>query len=619
MVDLTRLTKKQLTKQLQSMLLDMERVKNEGEYPHLVHDLRVHQIELEMQNRELRETQKRLETSRNRYSELYDFAPVGYITLTDKGLIEQINLTGANQLGKSREQAINLPLSAFIPTEDWQHLFNYLKQVFASDNKVATELRLQQASGACRQFYVESIAVRHSQGKANACHSAIVDISERKRAEELLRKTHDELEQRVEERTEELKFLNENLLAEIAAHKNTETALRESEAHYRSVVDSQSELICRWRPDCTITFVNDAVCRYFNKSAEELIGHSFLPYVPQEDHAGIEARIASISKDHPVEVMEHRIIAPDGQTRWHRWTNRASFDEQGRIVEFQCIGNDVTEQRKAEQELKRYREHLEELVAERTADLQASNNELETFSYTIAHDLRSPLRSITGFSQILLADAGLKLNEEELRSLNRIISAGKYMAQLIDDILHLAKIGRNEMRLENIDVSELCRQVAARLDQSEPQRNVNWKIAEDIVVWGDRNAVSIIINNLLENAWKFTRQTHVAYIQVGMTHEQDRKVFFVKDNGVGFDAQYADKLFRAFERLHDTRQFEGTGIGLVTIRHIVERHGGYARVNAKQGKGATFYIYLPTPDEKQEQARKQSSAAIHDEELIFDR
>ena len=616
MVDLTKLTKKQLTKQLQSLLLDMEKVKNDGEHQRLIHDLHVHQLELEMQNRQLRETQKRLEISRNRYSELYDYAPVGYATLTEKGLIEQINLTGARQLGKSREQVIELPLSAFVPTADWQHLFNYLQQVFASDNKVATELRLQQNSDNYRHVYVESIAVRNEQGQATTCRSVIVDITERKRAEESLRKAHDELEQRVEERTEELTHLNEKLLTEIAAHEHTEAALRKSEARYRSVVNTQSELICRWRPDGTLTFVNEAYCRYFNKTPEELLGHSFMPYIPSEDRARVEAHFASIDKDHPVDTHEHPVITPNGQVRWHRWTNHASFDEQGKIVEFQSIGNDITERRQAEFELKRYREHLEELVAKRTAELQASNKELETFSYTIAHDLRSPLRSITSFSQILLTDAGLKLNEEELRSLKRIIHAGKYMAQLIDDILHLAKITRSEMHFEIIDVSALCLQVATRLNQSEPQRSVNWKIATGITVWGDSTAISIIINNLLENAWKFTRQTSQPSIRVGVANEQGRETFFVKDNGVGFDMQYANKLFHAFERLHDSKQFEGTGIGLVTIRHIVERHGGKAWVNAKQGKGATFYIYLPTLKEDQEDIRKQSAVAISDNKSV---
>ncbi|MGD8591820.1 MAG: PAS domain S-box protein [Gammaproteobacteria bacterium] len=610
MVDLTKLSKKQLTKQLQDMLQDLERAKSEGGQERLIHDLRVHQIELEMQNRQLRETQQRLEISRDRYSELYDFAPVGYVTLTDTGRIEQINLTGAKLLGKPREQVMELPLSSFVATADWQHFFNYLKQVFESDIKIATELHFKKNAVSDRQVYLESIAVRDEQGNANTCRCAIVDITERKHAEESLRLAHDELEQRVEERTKELKQANATLMAEIAAREQVSAELRESEARYRSVVDSQSELICRWRPDGTLTFVNEAYCRYFNKTREELLGQSFMPLIPEEDHRGVEAHFAALHKDNPVDTHEHRVIAPNGQIRWQRWTNHAAFDEQGRIVEFQSVGNDVTERRQAEMELGRYREQLEDLVAKRTAELQASNNELEAFSYALAHDLRSPLRSITSFSQILLTDAEQKLSDEEMQSLHRVIASGKYMAQLIDDILRLARVSRNELHCEIIDVSAMCGQVVARLSQSEPERNVTWEIASGLNLWGDGKAVAIIIDNLLENAWKFTRNTPHASIKVGLTHNRDMEALFVKDNGVGFDMQYATKLFRAFERLHDSKQFEGTGIGLATVRHIVERHGGKVWVQAEEGEGATFFVCLPKREENRQKIRRRTRADV---------
>jgi PAS domain S-box-containing protein len=482
-----------------------------------------------------------------------------------------------------------------------------MHQVFESDTKLATELRLKKGGDAYRQVYLESIAVRDEQGNANTCRCAIVDISEKKHAEELLRQAHDELEQRVEERTKELTQANEQLRMEIAAREQMAQALQTSEARYRVVVDSQSELICRWRPEGTITFVNEAYCRYFDKTREDLIGHSFMPLIPQEHQAGVQAHFASLGKDNPVDSYEHQVIAPNGQIRWQRWTNHAVFNEQGEIVEFQSVGNDVTERRQVEMELKRYREHLEELVAKRTAELQATNKELEAFSYAIAHDLRSPLRSITSFSQILKADAAQKLNDGEIDSLNRVITAGKYMAQLIDDILRLANITQQEMHFSNIDVSALCQQVAARLNQSESERSVTWNIAPGINVWGDQKAVSILIDNLLENAWKFTRDSSNAAIEVGLIREQSMEAFFVKDNGVGFDMQYVDKLFRAFERLHSPRQFEGTGIGLATVRHIIERHGGKIWAQATEGKGATFYVSLPKREESRKRVQQLSS------------
>jgi len=267
MVDLKTLSKEQLAKQLQAILHDMECAKSEDEQQRIIHDLHVHQIELEMQNRQLRETQKTLEDSRDLYSELYDFSPVSYVTLTDKGLIDQINLTGARLLGKPREQLTDLPLSIFMVKSDWQHFFNYLKQVLKSNTKLAIELHLKNNADTYRYGYVECIAVPGTQGKSRSCHCAIIDITERKRTEELLRQAHDELEQRVEKRTKGIKQANDQLQAEVAARKQMAEALQRSEvfeqlatgAALNDVLTSLVQNAEKHNPDinCSILFLDE--------------------------------------------------------------------------------------------------------------------------------------------------------------------------------------------------------------------------------------------------------------------------------------------------------------------------------------------------------------------------
>ena len=591
MSDFTGLTKAQLIDQLQRLQSEITALRSEPakqqrllkerrtppENQSFIHELKVHQLELEMQNRELREAQEELELARDRYADLYDFAPSGYVTLDAKGRILDINLSGATLLGKPRQELVELPFSSFLDSQDIPYFFNYLKQVLASDDKMSTELSLKKTNNTYRDCYLESSAIRDPQGNASTCRTTMIDISRRNYAEEQLRLAHAELEQKVRERTAQL---------------------RDSEARYRAVVDSQTELICRWRPGGVLTFVNEAYYRYFEKSRTELIGHTFLPLIPQEDRDKVREHIATLNSANPVTTFEHRVIAMGGEIRWLRWTHHAYFDELGHTTECQSVGNDVTERRQVENELQRYRAHLEELVTERTAELQATNKELERFSYTVAHDLRAPLRAITSFSQIIKEDADAKLNQQERDYLNRIIAAGKYMAQLIDDILKLAQVTRSEMHFEMVDISALCREAAKRLQQTDRDRKVRWNIQDGLTAWGDRKALAVMLNNLVENAWKFTRESADACIEFGATLEKGDQVYYVKDNGVGFDMQFESRLFRAFERLPTRGEYEGTGIGLATVLHVIDRHRGKVWARGVVGKGATLYFQLPNNKEQ---------------------
>jgi light-regulated signal transduction histidine kinase (bacteriophytochrome) len=220
------------------------------------------------------------------------------------------------------------------------------------------------------------------------------------------------------------------------------------------------------------------------------------------------------------------------------------------------------------------------------------NRELEAYSYSIAHDLRAPLRAVTSFSQILLNEAADKLDSDQRDSLHRVINAGKYMAHLIDDILELSRITRKELRREAVDLSALVRDVVDELRRTEPGREVTVTVADGIKVNGDPKLLQVALENLLGNAWKYTSRVEHPSIEFGTKMEGEKTVYYVKDNGIGFDMRYAEKLFHAFQRLHSSQDYEGTGIGLATVQRIVQRHGGDVRASSEPGKGASFCFTL---------------------------
>jgi len=288
--------------------------------------------------------------------------------------------------------------------------------------------------------------------------------------------------------------------------------------------------------------------------------------------------------------VDRMVIA---RTKELKASNDALEHEIAERTKQQAIMHRTTLQlRQREEELNRHRDHLEELVEQRTHELSTVNRELEAYSYSIAHDLRAPLRAVTSFSQILLNEATDKLDSDERESLHRVINAGKYMAHLIDDILELSRITRKELRRETVDFSALARDVVDQLRRAEPGREVTVKVADGIKVNGDPKLLRVALENLLGNAWKYTSREERPSIEFGTTMEGDKTVYCVNDNGIGFDMRYAEKLFHAFQRLHSSQDYEGTGIGLATVQRIVQRHGGNVWASSEPGKGARFCFTL---------------------------
>lgn len=268
------------------------------------------------------------------------------------------------------------------------------------------------------------------------------------------------------------------------------------------------------------------------------------------------------------------------------------YDEKGERIGMVTVNHDITERKQAEERIHDLNVDLERRVQERTAQLTALNQEMEAFSYTVSHDLRTPLRALDGFSQVLLEDYRDALDEEGQYLLDRIRAASQHMGQLIDDLLNLSRLSRGEIRRERVNLSALAQSIVADLQEALPQRQVEVAIQPDLEVNGDPRLLNVLLGNLLNNAWKFTRGCDPARIEFGRQADGDRTVYFVRDNGVGFDNAFVGKLFNAFQRLHPESDFEGNGIGLVTVKRIVHRHGGQVWAEGAINAGATFYFTL---------------------------
>ena len=369
--------------------------------------------------------------------------------------------------------------------------------------------------------------------------------------------SHDALEARVQARTQEL------------------TQSREEMDQFFSM---SLDLLCIANLDGRFTRVSPAWEAVLGWTAAELTASPYLTLVHPDDIDSTGRESARLATGGVTVSFENRYRTKDGSYRWLSW--KAAANQQRGLI--YAAARDVTDQKRAARDLQQY-----------AAELTAANRELEAFSYSVSHDLRSPLRSVDGFSQALLEDCGDRLGPVGREHLGRIRTAAQHMGQLIDDLLNLARVTRAELNFERIDLSAMAQSTLATLSEKHQDRAVEWHVQPGLQATGDARLLQIALTNLLENAWKFTGKRPQAHIQFGMRNGSGRpREYFVKDNGAGFDATYASKLFGAFQRLHHPGDFPGTGIGLATVQRIVTRHGGQIRAEGAPEQGATFSFTL---------------------------
>ncbi len=380
------------------------------------------------------------------------------------------------------------------------------------------------------------------------------------------------------------------------------------ENKFRNLLESAPDAIVIVNGAGQIQLVNAQTERLFGYSREELIGKPVEMLIPerfQGRHAGHRAEYAHAPRRRPMEAgLDLRGRRKDGSEFPVEISLSPIETEEGVLIS--SAVRDVTERQRFDQQIRDLNEELEK----RVADLAAMNKELESFSYSVSHDLRAPLRHIDGFARILRDEYSRDISPEAEQYLGRILVAANHMGRLIDDLLNLARIGRKELSRKNVDLGVLVGQLAADLSSEGSDRQIAWQIDALPERDCDPGLLTLVFSNLLSNAAKFTKnQTHPA-IHVGAVTKDGEEAFFVRDNGVGFDPKYADKLFGVFQRLHSQEEFEGTGVGLATVQRIIHRHGGRIWAESQPGRGATFFFTLGGDRNKQSHSSDEVKLGI---------
>jgi PAS domain S-box-containing protein len=561
----------------------------------LLNELSVHQIELEMQNEQLLETQLELEAAHARYYDLWDLAPIGYVTLDAEGAILQANLAAGRLLGAERIDLTGRLISAFVHPQSqdayylfWRGLDRPRQDGVSGEASVEVRLRAPQAQDE-RWASLTASSAFAAEGGSTARRVVLADVTEVLQAENQLRLS--------EARAVELFSHSPIALLDIDAAGIAERLEQlASDEAVRRRLSVEMESLWALAGLLRVAGANAAALELFGVQSVEALEYALVGSLTAETQEVMATIVRGLMAEAPSLEAAATIVRPDGDVRSTELLVTLLPGESGRRDHAVASFVDVTGRERAEEEVRRLNSGLRRQVVDRTAQLDAANYEVETLAYSLAHDLRTPLRTIDGFTASIMETSLPELGEDGAADLRRVRAATQTLARLLDDLLELSQLSRRPIHRETVDLTALAEAVGQEAAARSSARAVELTVARGLEVRADRILARRILRELIDNAWKFTAPNARAHVEVGALDFGEDTVLYVRDDGVGFDMRYAEHLFGAFQRMHPAEMFSGDGIGLATVQRLVRRHGGRCWAESEPRKGTTVFFTLPSDE-----------------------